>query len=358
MKIIHCADLHLDSKMEKLPSAKSKVRREEILRTFERLADYATENGVTAVIIAGDMFDTSRVTIKTRERVIKAVENNSTVDFLYLSGNHDDDNFIETSQSLPDNFKIFEDKWTAFNYGDVTINGVKLTSLNCGTVYDDLVLNSEKINLVTMHGQIADYNGSDKTQKISLPLLKNKNIDYLALGHVHEYSEDSLGLRGKYVYSGCLEGRGFDELGEKGFVLIEINDGKLESNFVEFCSRSLHELEYDLTEKNTWLDVKNEIINLTKNNVNEKNLLKVVVKGEHDIGLDVDKDGLSSRLNETFFYAKVYDKTTLKITADDYALDKTVRGEFVRAVWESDLTEQEKHRVIMCGLNALKGEDF
>jgi uncharacterized membrane-anchored protein YitT (DUF2179 family) len=27
---------------------------------------YATENGVTAVIIAGDMFDTARVSIKTR----------------------------------------------------------------------------------------------------------------------------------------------------------------------------------------------------------------------------------------------------------------------------------------------------
>ncbi len=358
MKIIHCADLHLDSKMETLPSEKSKIRREELLRTFERLADYATENGVRAVIIAGDMFDTSRVTLKTRERVLKAVENNTAVDFLYLSGNHDDDNFVSTIDNLPANFKVFSDKWTAFDYGDAVISGVKLTTLNSATVYDDLNLNPKRINIVTMHGQIADYKGSDNSQKVSIPLLKDKNIDYLALGHVHEYSQGRLDLRGKYAYSGCLEGRGFDELGKKGFVLIEIIDGKLETNFVEFSSRSLHEIDYDITEKSSWIDARTDILALAKSNFDNKSLVKVVIKGEHDTELDVDKQGLVSRLNEIFFFAKVYDKTKLKITADDYALDKTVRGEFVRAVWESDLDADEKYRVIMCGLNAIKGEDF
>ena len=74
MKFIHCADLHLDSKIDTIPAQKSKIRREEIVNSFERLCDYATENAVTAVIIAGDMFDTERVTSKTKARVIKAFE--------------------------------------------------------------------------------------------------------------------------------------------------------------------------------------------------------------------------------------------------------------------------------------------
>ena len=37
MKFIHCADLHLDSKMEGLPTDKSKIRRDEVVATFERL---------------------------------------------------------------------------------------------------------------------------------------------------------------------------------------------------------------------------------------------------------------------------------------------------------------------------------
>ena len=94
MKFIHCADLHLDSKMEALSTEKSKFRREECVRTFERLCSFATGNGVSAVIIAGDMFDTGRVSVKIRDRVISAIKQNLGVDFLYLSGNHDEDNFI------------------------------------------------------------------------------------------------------------------------------------------------------------------------------------------------------------------------------------------------------------------------
>ena len=51
-------------------------------------------------------------------------------------------------------------------------------------------------------------------------------------------------------------------------------------------------------------------------------------------------------------------KTELKISIEDYAHDKSVRGEFIRSVWESSLSQQEKSRVIMCGINALKGEEI
>ena len=77
-----------------------------------------------------------------------------------------------------------------------------------------------------------------------------------------------------------------------------------------------------------------------------------------DTDFDIDKDGLTKSLNDIFFFAKVYDKTQLLLTADDYVTDKSVRGDFVRAVWESNLSEEEKSRIIMCGLNAIKGEEI
>jgi hypothetical protein len=46
------------------------------------------------------------------------------------------------------------------------------------------------------------------------------------------------------------------------------------------------------------------------------------------------------------------------VNIEDYLYDKTVRGEFVRTVWESDMDELMKRRVIMCGINALKGEEI
>ena len=108
MKIIHTADLHLDSRIDSLPQDKGKIRRDEILRTFEKLCEYAIKEGVLAVIIAGDAFDTARVSKKTAERFSAAISSAKDTDFLYLSGNHDAEFLSAFGDILPDNFKVFK----------------------------------------------------------------------------------------------------------------------------------------------------------------------------------------------------------------------------------------------------------
>ncbi len=358
MKFIHCADLHLDSKLDSLPSEKAKIRRGELVKTFERLCEFATANAVTAVIIVGDMFDTSRVTVKTRARVLHAIAEANKVDFIYLSGNHDDENFIADTLNLPVNLKVVGDKWKKFSYGNVEISGVTLNSVNIASVYDELKLDENKFNIVSMHGQIVGYKSSETAENISIPRLKDKNIDYLALGHIHSMVEGQIDLRGKYAYCGCLDGRGFDETGEKGFILIDVKDDKAIYEFVEFSSRKLHEIEFDVSEYPSYLSLRDAVISKLKNTVDRGDLLKVVLKGLHDIEFEIDKDGLALDLNDIFFFAKVYDKTELKYDINDYLTNKSVLGEFVRVVHESDMNEQAKRRVIMCGITAMKGEDF
>ena len=74
MKIIHCSDLHLDSKMEtNLDKEKARERKNEILITFERMVNYAKENEVKAIIIAGDLFDKNTVTAKVKNTVKNAI---------------------------------------------------------------------------------------------------------------------------------------------------------------------------------------------------------------------------------------------------------------------------------------------
>ena len=65
MKIIHCADLHLDSKMtSNLDREKARERKNELLLTYKRMIDYANKEGITDIIIAGDLFDTKNVSKK------------------------------------------------------------------------------------------------------------------------------------------------------------------------------------------------------------------------------------------------------------------------------------------------------
>lgn len=358
MKIIHCADLHLNSPLTSLPLDKAKTRREEIISTFERLCSYAKKNQVTAVIIAGDMFDSLKVTNKLLNRVLFAVSNCPTVDFLYLSGNHDSDFFLMQQTELPKNFKVFGTDWTYFDYGEVKIGGVCFNAYNTLSVYDNLDFPKDTINIAVMHGQIAGYKSKENAEIISLPRLVDKNIDYLALGHIHYYVEGSLDERGDFAYSGCLDARGFDETGDKGFILLETENGKLKNEFVNFSSRKFFEYEYDVTGKTSPYYVSEEIFNNVTAQIKPENVVKIILKGQAVPELDINFEALLKRLNLFFFYAKIKDKTTLKIDYQDYVYDKSIKGEFVRAVASSNCSEEEKSQIIMCGLRALKGEEL
>ena len=83
MRFLHCSDLHLDSRMESnLSSAQARERNTEVCMTFSRMVDYAAERHVTAVLIAGDLFDTARVSAQTVDFVLSRIRSAPEVDFL------------------------------------------------------------------------------------------------------------------------------------------------------------------------------------------------------------------------------------------------------------------------------------
>lgn len=357
MKIIHCADLHLGSKIEGLPADKSRIRREEIIGSFERLVVFAKENGVSVVIIAGDAFDTEKVSVKTRERFFSAVKNAPTVDFLFLAGNHDRE-ILKGEEELPKNLKVFGDDWTYYNYGEVTICGVRFNGRNEETIYDTLSLDAGRKNIVVLHGQVAGYISKDPAEIISIPRLKGKNIDYLALGHIHSYGENKIDFRGRYAYSGTLDGRGFDEAGDKGFVLLDTDGKGVSSAFFKASSRDIAVEEFRVDCTDTRADIHQKIVDALQAKYSADTIVKVEIKGEHNADTDIDAKGLSDRLNALFFFAKVQDKTELKVKESDFEHDKSIKGFFVREVLENRLEKSIENEVIMCGIKALEGEDL
>ena len=102
MKLIHCADLHLDSPMgTHMTIQQASARNTQIIDSFLRLTDFARENGVRAVIIAGDLFDGTRVRSRTVDEILAAMERTPEVDYLYLPGNHDGAARAFSDQVLP-----------------------------------------------------------------------------------------------------------------------------------------------------------------------------------------------------------------------------------------------------------------
>ncbi len=361
MKIIHCSDMHLESKMESnLDSKKAQERRHEILITYQRMIKYAVENNVQIILIAGDMFDKRNVSAKVKNIVINSIKSNPQIDFIYLKGNHDEINFISDLEIIPSNLKLFSsDEWITYRYGNITISGIEFGEhLGERKINNTLLLNKNDINLVVLHGQVSETTPTYKNELINIKSLKNKNIDYLALGHIHKFEQERLDERGIYCYPGCLEGRGFDECGEKGFVLLDINetDKKIETEFVPFASRHLYEIEVDVSGTMTTPEVEDKIDEYLKD-IEKEALVKIVLVGETEINSERDISYLEKRYGSIYYFVKVYDKTTLKIDYKNYENDASLKGEFIRLVLGEDLPQDIKQKIIITGIKAIRGEE-
>jgi len=359
MKIIHCADLHLDSKMESnLTKDQAIQRREELVQTFANMVNFAKTNDVKIIIIAGDMFDTSQNNqVRIKRRVLEQIKSAEEIDFIYLRGNHDKVDFFEKLEEKPDNLKMFHDSWTSFTYGDIVINGCELSKNSGNSIYSELSLKQDRINIVVLHGQESNYDKKDDAEVINLSLLKNRNIDYLALGHIHTYKYAKLDNRGSYCYCGCLEGRGFDECGEKGFVLLDVDDKKVDHSFIPIAKRKLHEVNVillgNMSESQILEAVEDKLIDIPK-----IDFVKIIFTGEIDEDTDIDIKYLLSIFSSRFYFLKIYDQTKLMLCYEDYAKDISLKGEFIRLVQEQNLDEDEKNSIILTGLKALAGREI
>ncbi len=343
MKILHCADIHLGAKMDSFPKEISEKRKRELRDTFSRTVQFAKDRQIYVILLAGDLFDREKPYKKDVDFFYGIVESNPEIDFLYLRGNHDE---AGEARELP-NLKTFSSAWRYYEYGEVTVCGIELSKENKRSYYSTLRLDPKRTNIVMLHGQI----GED----INLVKLREKNIDYVALGHIHEYSQNTLDGRGRYAYSGCLEGRGFDETGAKGFVVVD-TDGGVRAEFQPFCHRQIERIELDVTglkEGFAMARKARETVGFSK-----EDIYRLELVGEVDAGVDEFAEDVRSYLARDCAFLSVKDRTKKSIDYAAYAYDNSLKGEFVRTVQAcEEYTEEEKAQMIAYGLKALAGRE-
>lgn len=366
MRLIHCADIHLDSKLSaNLEGEKKKKRRSELLESFLNMVEWAVVNMVDGIMISGDLFDTANISKTTAGYIQKCIKDNPQITFYYLKGNHDICSFLYEMEEEYPNLKMFGDEWTEYVLGEgenIVIKGVELNPQNSSTIYNSLVLEPGNFNIVMLHGQNAAYQSKDRAEVISLSNLKNKSIDYLALGHIHGFEEGKLDGRGNYCYPGCLEGRGFDECGQHGFVLIDIDEQNMSSSrrFVPWGVRQLYEIEADIS---GCMDTDGALRRIRQYirecGADSKDMLKVILNGELDDEAEISTDFITHKLEEEYFFIKLKDLSRIRVDMGRYVNDISLKGEFIRMVMaDTALDEITKAEIIKTGLAALCGEDF
>ena len=395
VRLIHTADLHLDSAFSsRFSKEEAEERRQNLLMAWNRLLSYGIEKKVQAVLIAGDLFDSAVVSRSTMEIFLSSIRRNPDISFFYLRGNHDTENTFRFQENLPKNLFLFSKGGKKYRLNEKLILAGKeyygSTERNKdgfpGQSFWDF--KEEDCNLFMLHGELTesdiryplerasgigvrneesaeqDKDAENEVQDnagISLKALSRYPVHYLALGHIHKRGEGQFGSI-RYAYPGCLQGRGFDEEGEKGFFYLEVNEEtkEIQTEFIPIKEGEFRILELELCEEDDSLSALEKIEEKIKEEAcTEKDSLRILLKGEKSPEGERNLRYLERALSERFSYVEVKEESRLVLRKEDYIHEKSLKGEFLRMVSDSEsLSEEEKEKIILLGIGLLQGEEL
>jgi len=361
IRIVHASDFHLDSAFAGLPEEKARQRRQEGRLLLDRLSALVREEQADLVLLAGDLFDGQRVYPETLEYLSRALANMGCPVFV-APGNHDpyEQGSPYTHAIWPENVHIFQRE---------ELEAVELPALNCvvhGAAFTSPGRESEvlagyvvpadgKIHLMCLHGDA--YTTGSHYGPITREQIGASGADYIALGHIHQYSGLQSQGAAVWAYPGCPEGRGFDELGDKGVLVCDVERGNVQLRFVPLCLRRYRIIELDVTGK-TAAQAMEEILP-----AGTDDLCRVVFTGETgEAGIDIP--GLEREYAPRFYVLQLRDNTRVSRDIWEKAGEDSLRGLFLsdlRRRYESAASQEERDKITLAvrfGLAALDGRDM
>lgn len=360
MKLLHCANLHLDATVTLNP-IDAIDRHRELLDTFRRMIQCGVDEQVTAILLVGGLFATPLQEHKsTKEQVLSLIEQHAQIDFIYVQGTSPslsvDSDFFTSLSELPKNLKLFSSTtWTSYRYDDVTISSILLGKDTPPQYWEQLQLSAQDVNIVALYGSLSPVD-TNPLSHVVLSDYSEKHINYLALGQSDDYHVEPLDIRGICASSGCLEGRTFDHCGKKGFLLLDIFQKTIYHDFMSVSKRKFHQLDVDISSCSSEMDVMFSIESAISP-LSEQDFVTLTLTGTINETTYLDMGFLTSNFSSRFYLWKLINNTSIVVDYASYQLDISLKGEFVRMVQESSLSDLEKGQIISRGLRAIQGKE-
>jgi exonuclease SbcD len=254
LKILHTADLHLDSPLASLamrdPALRHRVGTAS-RQVLEHIVTFCIKEGVAALLIAGDLYDRAERSMKTAAFLARQMErlNGRGIQVFYIKGNHDAENPAAGEMQLPSNVHVFDGHGgkVQLKDTDVWVHGVSFGQAHAPhsllPKFGDPVPGA--INVAMLHTSLAGAAGHDVYAPCSVSELAAKGFDYWALGHVHKrqvHSESPW-----VVMPGTPQGRDIGEEGRKSATLLTIDNGAILVSEVPTSHVEFRRIDCDIT---------------------------------------------------------------------------------------------------------------
>ncbi|MCK2214063.1 DNA repair exonuclease [Actinomadura sp. ATCC 31491] len=232
MKLIHAADLHIDSPLRGLSmyeGAPAEELRTASRRALENLVQLAISESVDAVLLAGDIYDGDWPDFQTglffgkQMSLLRA----QGIAVYLVSGNHDAQNKMTRRLPLPDNVRMLDVEEPETVRDEKVGLAVHGQGFPRWDITDNLALGypppcRDLFNVGLLHTALNGRDGHNKYAPCTVDHLMGKGYDYWALGHVHNrevVQEDPW-----IVFPGNIQGRHARETGPKGCTLVTVGD--------------------------------------------------------------------------------------------------------------------------------------
>lgn len=360
IKFVHSGDFHLDSPLTSHHETFRQERRDELLEMVARVVDVAIKEQAELLLLAGDLFDASRV----EEKTLLYLENQwqRFPGRIFISpGNHDPytaDSVYE-KRTFPHNVTVFKDYEEVYMEDlDLVVGGQGFTKATepLSFLKNIRCTKNATYRILLLHGEISTK--EHPYNPIGLGEIASSGYQYVALGHRHSFS----GLQKEgdvyYAYAGMPEGRGFDELGDKGILLGTLYEEMVTLKFHPLAKRTYQEVQVDITGILTKGDL---LKTIERKLVSATTIYKVLLKGVRSPYLLLPLQELQEALRPKRGDVRIEDQTILAKEAKTYA-PHSLRHLFLQTLdkkrQEGLLDEEMLQSVETLGLILLSPQEY
>lgn len=241
IKILHAADWHLDAPFVGRSPEQVAYLRQELLKIPGKVAALCRQEQCDMMLLSGDLFDGS-CTAESVSAVKQALAE-AAVPVFISPGNHDFAGPASPwlTEAFPDNVHIFTRQAMEEVYLpslNCHVFGAGFTSMDCPGLLRDFHA-PEGLSVAVLHGDPTQV--SSPYCPITQAQVSDSRLAYLALGHIHKGGQFRAG-KTLCAWPGCAMGRGYDEQGEKGVLIIQI-DGEATARFASLNTPRFYDLE-------------------------------------------------------------------------------------------------------------------
>ena len=361
MKIVHFADLHLDSAFAwaGADGKEARKRRRGLQQALDRIATLAREVDADALFCGGDLYEHNRVTPDTAQFLRSTFAELAPLPVYIAPGNHDwyGPASLYASVTWSANVHVFrEARLQSVPLGEgVTLWGAAhCQPANTGNFFEGFMARGPGVHVALCHA--AERSWLDAQEDGKLPHapfdaadIERAGIAHAFLGHYHRPKAAS-----RHTYPGNPDPLAFGEEGRRGPLVAVIGaDGSVERDWRVVAVTEVHDLTLDVTGCTSQRAVLDRLAEIAGG---RSGLARVTVGGELSQEVDLHAEDLRSTLLDEFDAVQVR-PGNLRSGYDIDAIrsERTVRGQFIRDVLAADLAEDERRRVLTTGLRALEG---